>query len=277
MNTTLSLRANGSTIDASWWNTIRSALMVDQYPRNSSGVATDQGGSLGSSSSRWVNAYLINLFLYNSAGTYYQKHLLASGGAADQTLTWPNALPVSTLPMQISASGIITFAQIPTGGIADGAVTPAKLGVRNEQLSSSSANFSGSSLSYADVTSMINTITTTGRTVENALIPDGNLIGGISGLAVGTATGVIHPYAYIECIRSNDNFSSDNNVIGVVQLGITAQWATSIESCSFAPGAVRFIDLTPAAGTYKYKLKYKSGDAAGTLYVGYCKLMTVEL
>jgi len=50
-------RANGQTIDETWFNILRSVLGVDFLPRNSAGVITSSTGSLGSDTYRWLNAY----------------------------------------------------------------------------------------------------------------------------------------------------------------------------------------------------------------------------
>ena len=59
---TLATRSN-TTITADWFNDIKTALDVDHVPRNASGVATDQAGSLGTSALTWLNAYVQNLFV----------------------------------------------------------------------------------------------------------------------------------------------------------------------------------------------------------------------
>jgi hypothetical protein len=122
---TLSARSNGQTIDETWYNVIRSALGTDFDPRNSSGVAIDGAGTLGTNTLRWLNAYLMAMKLMN--GTKGINFLAPAGLAADYSMTFPGALPTAglTRPIRISDSGIITFGQIGAGEIANGVVTTA--------------------------------------------------------------------------------------------------------------------------------------------------------
>lgn len=119
-NNTIPARANGQTIDEVWFNVLRAVMGGDLVPRNTAGVATDQGGDLGSSSIAWLNAWMTTLKLLN--GTKKISLSAPAGLAADYAMTLPGALPASTLPLQISPSGILTFAKIPNGGLAANSV-----------------------------------------------------------------------------------------------------------------------------------------------------------
>lgn len=55
---TIPARSNGQTIDENWFNLLRTVLGVDHVPRNSSGVATAVGGSLGSATYPWLKLFL---------------------------------------------------------------------------------------------------------------------------------------------------------------------------------------------------------------------------
>src|SRR4051812_26816518 len=126
---TLPLKIDGQTIDASWFNTIRDALGGDLIPRNTSGIATDLAGSLGTSSQRWVNVYLRNLLLADSGVnsiTLKSPTTLTS----DYTLTFPTSLPAGNRPFIVSSGGTVSFGTVDTAGITDQAVTQAKLEAR---------------------------------------------------------------------------------------------------------------------------------------------------
>lgn len=56
---------DGNTADASDVNQYRDALIEDHVPRNSSGVPTDEAGSLGTSLLKWLNAYIKRIFVGN--------------------------------------------------------------------------------------------------------------------------------------------------------------------------------------------------------------------
>ena len=53
----LPTRADSQTIDQNWFNTIKSILAVDLFPRTISGVVTTLVGSLGSATFQWLNIY----------------------------------------------------------------------------------------------------------------------------------------------------------------------------------------------------------------------------
>lgn len=57
-STTIPARSNNQTIDQNWFNLLQQAVSTDVVPRNSSGVATDSAGSLGSSTYQWLKAFI---------------------------------------------------------------------------------------------------------------------------------------------------------------------------------------------------------------------------
>lgn len=251
---TLLGRTNGQTIDQTWFNTVRSALNLDFIPRASTGIVTDQAGSLGSSTLRWTNAYLMSQYLMN--GSRYSRFLRASGGS-DHTLTWPNALPGTgeTRPLQVNDSGIITFAPIPTEGIADSAVTRQKIEDINYFGTASSGNFTTTSTSLTDVTNLSVSITTTGRPIQLVLLGFVGTTSRVQVQATGTAIGFI-------------SFVRDANVLQEAEL----QAETEL---FIPPGTVNHIDLI-GAGTYTYKVQVKV--SAGTTFgVFNCRLVVYEI
>lgn len=56
-----------TTIKATDHNAIRSAMVGDMVPRDSSANASDEAGNMGQSSFRWLQGYIKNLFLGNAA------------------------------------------------------------------------------------------------------------------------------------------------------------------------------------------------------------------
>ncbi len=60
---TIPTRSQGATVNNTDQNLIKSVLAQDIVPRNTSGVATDQGGSLGTTVLRWLNFYISKIFL----------------------------------------------------------------------------------------------------------------------------------------------------------------------------------------------------------------------
>jgi microcystin-dependent protein len=93
-------RSDGDTIFAEWANVIKRVLAVDVLPRNTSGVATDEGGSLGDSTRRWLNLFSKRLKLHNGSftATYIAPTLSADVTVALPTgTTGPGFVPTGTL------------------------------------------------------------------------------------------------------------------------------------------------------------------------------------
>lgn len=150
---TIPERQDGTTIFASWANDIRTALSGDVVPRNVSGVPTDQAGSIGSTSYKWLEAFFNNLYLYNS--TTRTKISRASGGS-NHELILPNAAPAqNSAPIHASTAGVISYDL--TGNFVE---------------SAASGDFDSSATSFTDVTNLSVTITSNGRPVWIGLIGD---------------------------------------------------------------------------------------------------------
>ena len=73
----LPTRTDGQTIDQNWFNTIKSILAIDLFPRNASGVVATVVGSLGSATYKWLNLYSRKAEIetgYWSAGDIKSRH-----------------------------------------------------------------------------------------------------------------------------------------------------------------------------------------------------------
>lgn len=150
---TIPERQDGATIFAAWANDIRTAIYGDFVPRNTSAVATDQAGSLGSTTFKWLSAYLHNLYIYNA--TERTKISRASGGS-NHDLVLPNALAgQDKAPLVSNATGTLSYDL--TG---------------NFVVSSASGDFSTTSATFVDVTNLSVTITSNGRPVLVQIICD---------------------------------------------------------------------------------------------------------
>lgn len=103
---TISDAVPGTTIFASDFNKMTGALKVDLVPRNSSGVATEEGGSLGSSTYPWNALYFgaaaSGLSIDDSAGSIVFK----TGSTTRATIS-STGLALSSL-----ADGLITWAKL---------------------------------------------------------------------------------------------------------------------------------------------------------------------
>jgi hypothetical protein len=179
--------------------------------------------------------------------------------------------------------------QVPTGGIADSAVTTAKLGALSvtgakiaaatvtndkraalgQQVSSSSGGFSTSSSSAADVTNLSVTITTTGRPVFIGLVDDAS--GGISylGANFGTASALEAAVAFL--------IVEGSTTIAKSELSNAADGDNFGVSSKIPPSSLWTI-RAPAAGTYTYKVQAMRLTGSGTTAaVVNSKLIAYEL
>jgi len=112
----LSSRSNTQIVQAADVNQYRTALNQDVVPRNSSGVATDVGGGLGTSLLRWATSYIRDLYIgaFSSTLRIYE----GSAGDAGKLLLTAGA---ATNPVKIEATGLdgatIKAASIPFSGL----------------------------------------------------------------------------------------------------------------------------------------------------------------
>ena len=139
---------------------------------------------------------------------------------------------------------------ISTAKIAANAVTQAKRVALGQQLSSATGSYTNATTSYTDVTNATVTITTTGRPVFIALIPDGG--------------------------ASNASFDSNDGTIKLMRDSTDIAFWNLIGTSTIAHHNLLYIDA-PATGTYVYKLRAKMDTAANTVTVDNMKLIAFEL
>jgi len=150
---------------------------------------------------------------------------------------------------------------VTNGKIANTTIAKSKLAALGQQISSSSGNFNvtNSSTTFADVTNLSVTITTSGRPVFVSLISDGSDEDGSSGNIISTSS------------AAKFRFRRGSTTIAVFSIGVSGE-VGKVPSSSFM-----HID-TPSAGTYTYSFQHAS--ATGTSVgrnVGYTKLIAYEL
>jgi len=161
---------------------------------------------------------------------------IPSVGDTDYPTSVSDSLTILDSHTHASGSGV----QIPTGGIADSAVTRTKLASVGQQSSSSSGIFITTSSTYVDVTNLSISITTTGRPVVITLIPDGT---SSSAYVTISDNGGSNYDCNLKIVR-------DATDISVHRIGIQS----GRDQVPIPPGAIYMID-TPSAGTYTYKVQ----------------------
>jgi hypothetical protein len=254
---TIPSRSDGQKIDQTWFNIIRSALNGDFVPRDSDGIATDEGGSLGSTTYRWLHAFVSGLYVFN--GTRSVKIEAPSGIATDFTIKLPTALPASgskiwfidntgqsTVTLDVDNSTLETSGS--TVRVKEGGITRPKLASLGQQISSSCGAYS--STSNADITNLSVSLTTTGRPVFIGLISDGS--GNDS--TVGS-------------VSSNSGIQ--------FKRGATSLARNILISGTYAPSSSFWTVDVVSAGTYTYTAA--AVISSGTINVNYAKLIAFEL
>ena len=152
---------------------------------------------------------------------------------------------------------------VTTAKINDLAVTKGKLAALGQQVSSSSGTFSMSSTSYADVTNLTVTITTTGRPVLIFMQPDGSTNSDSSSIRQSFNAG--GGSLFVRILR------------GASVISQTKLTGDSVESSpDWAPSSIYFMDVV-AAGTYTYKIQIRTTNASAAAVVPYCVLAAYEI
>lgn len=196
-------------------------------------------------------SYIFRNFSVNSYGLTLQA---PAALAADYDLTLPT-VPLATSFVTLNASGEFGASVALSQGI-----TRSMQEAVGQQISSSSSNFNTASATPVDVTNLSVTITTTGRPVVIALIPDGSTQ---AYLRVEAASGTASQQ--LDIVRGSTTISSSRNDL-TASGGLVSRIPVS---------SIWFLDPV-AAGTYTYKIQTAllSGIIA---YVANAKLVAYEL
>lgn len=235
MSTETIAEVAGPKTDADHANIFRRILGVDFVPRNSSGVATDIAGSLGTSALRWLNAHVENAKLH--ANGFITTVSAASDITSDYVLTLLAALPATKRPLLMSILNELVSEPI----------TLASLGALNEFVSSASSYAANPMpTSFTDVTSLTGEVYVSGRRpIALQLINDSS-----------------SNYGYVNFI--NNHNSNIEATLAFLRNG-TIISRQDFEGERIPPGCFKHVDLGAiglAPGTYTYSVQVKGG--AGT-------------
>lgn len=170
--------------------------------------------------------------------------------AASFSVTLPTALPASTLPLSLAASG-----QVSTGQI-----TRQQIISVGQQVSASCGAFVTASTTPVAVTNLSVTIVTTGRPVVVALVPDGG-------------TYALGNYASVDVPAGKNGqviYNRDATIAWQHRYG-----TVSTATLSFPPPPA-IIDAV-SAGSHTYTVSMVAGGGAGNLGLNRCVLLAYEL
>lgn len=143
---TLNAAVDGTVIPASDHNSLRTAILTDNVPRNLSGVATDQAGSVGTSAFSWLSSYIRKMFIGDPANL----NSIEEDGSDDVIIKRNNTQVAS-----FDSTGI----------------TRASFGTLGQQISSGSGSFTHAASTYTDVTNLSITITSNGNPILLNVLP----------------------------------------------------------------------------------------------------------
>lgn len=238
-NNVIPVAVGGTTIPITDHNSIRTAMIGAWVPRNTSAVATDAAGDLGTSSIKWNNAYCNT---YNVGDT-------SSGLAITENAS-------NELSLEVGGSEVSKFDAngLDGSGIKDATIPKSKMVSLGQQTSRHS--FSTTSTSYT-ATSHSVTITTSGRPVLVLFYPSGV---GASSYAISTSTAQT-------TITGSLQIKRGANVLGGVTVSSLDTDAPTTQIVA-APGTsiVRFDDVS--AGTYTYTVEVRC-DTNNTTFQSY--------
>lgn len=182
---------------------------------------------------------------------------------AEDILGSPHENSDAIVPSSTSANNIIDAYTRTTG---------TSVGKRGVAISDSSGSASRTAQTFADVTNLSVTITTSGRPVLIMLIPDGDVVNGSQVMFTESGAGESADVAHFKILRDATEI-----VLTKLSSNTFGSGATTV-TVAIPPAAISAID-TPAAGTYVYKLQYKveDGDASEQVNVFRCRLAAFEL
>jgi len=254
------------------------------------------------------------VFIYeNTAASNYTKLQNPAGLGSNQTITFFNGLPLSTLPVKISSTGVLSSTQVitadiadsnvttikiadsnvttakiadsnvtttkiadsnvTTAKIADNAVTPAKLG-RNEAESLGSGTFSMTGTTYTPVTNLSVSFTTTGRRLRMWLMPSSTSFVSYWGLERAITAGDFSPRSVKIRVRQ-DGATTVGEHEATANFG-NPEGTTQTGSSLYNVGFV-LANVSPAAGTYTFSVEVAGGDSNISAFVRNCTLLVEEL
>jgi hypothetical protein len=192
--------------------------------------------------------------------------------ASNYTVTMPTAVPGSTLPVQMDNGGALSTPStapsnyVPTAAIQDAAVTQAKLASKTVSVSSSSGSYTTTSGTFADVTNLTVTATTTGRPVVIFLQSAASSFGSFD---------VTETSASFPCTGQAQILRDTSNQVAGFQFGQFSATGTGIQK---VPAGYMAVDSGASAGSHTWKVQARvAAGTTGTVGVSFVVLAVYEL
>jgi len=286
----LNYRVNDQIIDEDWYNELNNALEGNIVPRNTSGVVTNEAGSVGTDTYKWLDGRFQNVYGY----TKLQVGLPAWNNIINSTSTNLNIkrnnldiLDASNSELRLKRDNVavlyanVTNTDIYVAGILKGRftstgmsgtyltddTTPKRKMVPLGQQTSAQSSFSTNSASFVDATGFSISITTTGRPVfitlkhaEGELDPASI---NVSTVSDNSATG------FVRIMR-------DSTQVALYQIRTSSDGLDNAASISLPSSVVNTLDIV-GAGTYVYKIQLKVFSTVYSCSIIESKLYAFEL
>lgn len=182
-------------------------------------------------------------------------------GSAEKTVATLGDIVAADLDAGASLDGEVLTSD-GAGGVEWGTGVRPALG---QQISSASGTISDSPSSYTDAVNQSVTITTTGRPVFIGLISDGSNPSHVGPKSLSVTTSAVCQFQILR----------DSTAVSIVNFEhVQDDSGSTLTRYYMPPGCIWHIDV-PAAGTYTYKLQYKTAVSQVQLFR--TKLVAYEL
>ena len=208
-----------------------------------------------------------------TSGLYYSSSTVGMSILGNLKQLWAAALSTVKTAMKVEGALEVTGAMTLGGAFtaADGTIPRMTVAEANKVISGTdTGSFNTTSAAWTDVTHATVSITSHGRPLFVALIPDNSGTDSFIGVSVN---GVATPTVVAASFRWVRSGTSAANV-GYSLYSVTGAASVALGGRT-GVGAVSFVDV-PAAGTYTYQLQIKcAADTIG--YCDYAKVFAYEL
>lgn len=241
---TLSQKSDGNIASSSDVNQYRTALNGDLVPRNASGVATNESGSIGTSAIKWLSGYIKTLFVGDPN----------NGNKVDEDGSDLRLSSDSGVQIDINGSPI-------GSGINSSGISRNMLASSSVSVDTNTGTYSNGSLTYTTIVDV--SFTTRGGPVIVSLEP-GDSSNGVSYIMNDQADN--NQAGYIRLYRDSTSLTHSE-----------ISWTATFQNDHKYPFHFLHIDTTASAGTYNYAWKAAVSDTDAVIYAKNYSIKVFEL